>query len=145
RALGPAALRGRLDVGSSAATLLEARPAGRRIPVVLVVDDGAANRELVRACVAGGDCEVRTAEDGMTALQSIKASVPDVVLLDVQMPGLDGFEVCERIKAFPKGRLLPVVMITALEHTSDRVRALDADADDYMSKPVHRSEPFARV
>ena len=145
RALRPAAWLGRLDGGSSAATVLEARPAGRRIPVVLVVDDGAANRELIRACLAGVDCEVRTAEDGMTALQSIKASFPDVVLLDVQMPGLDGFEVCERIKAFPKGRLLPVVMITALEHTSDRVRALDAGADDYMSKPVDRTELVARV
>ena len=67
------------------------------------------------------------------------------MLLDVQMPGLDGFEVCERIKAFPKGRLLPVVMITALEHTRDRVRALDAGADDYMSKPVDRTELVARV
>jgi putative two-component system response regulator len=88
---------------------------------------------------------VRTAEDGATALRSIKASPPDVVLLDVQMPGMDGFEVCERIRALPKGSLLPVVMITALDHTSDRVRALDAGADDYMSKPVDRTELVARV
>jgi putative two-component system response regulator len=88
---------------------------------------------------------VRTAEDGPSALRSVNASPPDLVLLDVQMPGMDGYEVCERIKATPKGALLPVVMITALDRTSDRVRALECGADDYMSKPVDRVELVARV
>src|SRR6267378_2578371 len=113
--------------------------------VVLVVDDGAANRQLVQAYMTGIDCEVRMAENGESALEQIKAEPPDLVLLDVQMPGLDGYEVCRRIKAGPRGRLLPVVMITALNQTDDRVRALESGADDFMAKPVERVELVARV
>jgi putative two-component system response regulator len=116
-----------------------------RVPVVLVVDDGAANRELIEACLAGIDCEIRTAEDGRTALSMIQDDAPDLVLLDVQMPGMDGYEVCARIKTGPRGALLPVVMITALDQTHDRVMALEAGADDFMSKPVERVELVARV
>src|SRR3984893_2743329 len=112
---------------------------------VLVVDAGAANRELLQAYLAGLDCDVRLAEDGASALEQIKADPPDLVLLDVQMPGLDGYEVCRRIKAPPRGRLLPVVMISALNHTDDRVRALESGADDFMAKPVERVELVARV
>jgi putative two-component system response regulator len=143
RALRPAAWLGPMDGDS--APIPQRRPRNRRIPVVLVVDDGPANRELIEACLGGVDCEVRTAEDGPSALRSVNASPPDLVLLDVQMPGMDGYEVCERIKATPKGALLPVVMITALDRTSDRVRALECGADDYMSKPVDRVELVARV
>ena len=113
--------------------------------VVLVVDDGAANRQLVQAYLAGLDCDVRLAENGASALEQIKAEPPDLVLLDVQMPGMDGYEVCRRIKAGARGRLLPVVMITALNQTDDRVRALESGADDFMAKPVERVELVARV
>jgi cyclic di-GMP phosphodiesterase len=124
--------------------LPQRRKSGRR-PTVLVVDDGVANRELIEACLAGVECDVRLAEDGTRALAEIEAAPPDLVLLDVQMPGVDGYQVCQQIKADPKLRLVPVVMITALNQADDRVKALESGADDFMSKPVERVELVARV
>jgi putative two-component system response regulator len=115
------------------------------MPVVLAVDDGAANRELIAAYLSEIDCEITLADDGRAALDIVETDPPDLVLLDVQMPGMDGYEVCRRIKAMPRGRLLPVVIITALNHSNDRVAALEAGADDFMSKPVERAELVARV
>lgn len=144
-ALTPAAWLGRLDGDLHPTPLPEPKRSSRRTPIVLVVDDSAPNRDLIKACLQDVECQVRTAQDGHEALALIEESPPDLVLLDVQMPGMNGYEVCERIKAGEKGSLLPVVMITALDHTTDRVRALTSGADDYMSKPVDRIELVARV
>src|SRR5882672_10292871 len=145
-ALTPAAWPSRLAEDRLSLPATRSRShAANRVPVVLVVDDGAANRELIEACLAGIDCEIRTAADGRAALNIVEGAAPDLVLLDVQMPGMDGYEVCSRIKARPRGELLPVVMITALDRSHDRVMALEAGADDFMSKPVERIELVARV
>src|SRR6266581_3028059 len=115
------------------------------MPVVLVVDDGAANRELIRLYLSTIDCEVRLAADGMTALEMVQNDPPDLVLLDVRMPRMDGYEVCRRIKAMPGGRLLPVVMITGLSQTTHRVMALEAGADDFMAELIARVRSALRL
>jgi putative two-component system response regulator len=111
----------------------------------LIVDDSRAIRSVIEVCLTGVDCEVRFAHDGPRALAMIENDPPDLVLLDVQMPGMDGYEVCQRIRANPRFRLLPVVMITARSHTEDRVKALERGADDFMTKPFERAELVARV
>jgi putative two-component system response regulator len=146
-ALTPAAWPSRNDASRDASGADPQRQSGAFLtrPVVLVVDDGIANRQLIQAYLADLDCEVCLAGDGASALQIIESSQPSLVLLDVQMPGIDGYEVCRQIKAGPRGRLLPVVMITALDRTEDRVMALESGADDFMTKPVQRVELVARV
>jgi two-component system cell cycle response regulator len=112
---------------------------------VLVVDDVPANVRLLEAKLTAEYFDVLTADSGPAALELIAAHAPDVVLLDVMMPGMDGFEVCARIKADPRTQHLPVVMVTALSDTRDRVRGLEAGADDFLTKPVNDLALFARV
>jgi putative two-component system response regulator len=117
----------------------------RRQQVVLVVDDHPLNLELIEGCLADIDCRVITATDGIEALELVKRDHPDLVLLDVMMPRMDGYEVCQRLKASPEGKLLPVVMVTALGQIADRVRGLEVGADDFIVKPIERVELVARV
>jgi len=112
---------------------------------VLVVDDILSNVKLLEAKLSAEYFEVVTAFNGMEALGKIEEHTPDIVLLDVMMPGMDGFEVCRRIKSNPKTAHIPVVMVTALDQPSDRVAGLDAGADDFLTKPVDDSALFARV
>src|SRR5512140_1090826 len=112
---------------------------------VLVVDDILSNVKLLEAKLSAEYFEVVSAFNGLECLAKIDESVPDIVLLDVMMPGMDGFEVCRRIKANPKCAHVPVVMVTALDQPSDRVAGLDAGADDFLTKPVDDAALFARV
>lgn len=112
---------------------------------VLVVDDLLPNVKLLEAKLTSEYFDVVTAGDGPSALASIAANAPDIVLLDVMMPGMDGFEVCRRIKDDPKTTHIPVVMVTALSDNADRVRGLEAGADDFLTKPLNDTALFARV
>ncbi|MGA7676522.1 MAG: PleD family two-component system response regulator [Rhizomicrobium sp.] len=112
---------------------------------VLVVDDILSNVKLLEAKLTSEYFEVVTAFSGAEALAKIDECEPDIVLLDVMMPGMDGFEVCRRIKANPKTAHVPVVMVTALDQPSDRVTGLEAGADDFLTKPVDDAALFARV
>jgi len=112
---------------------------------VLVVDDIPVNRQLLEAKLLAEYYEVAQAGSGHEALDAARTWQPDVVLLDVMMPGMDGYEVCARLKADSTTAHLPVVMVTALVDAAERVRGLDAGADDFLSKPVHDATLFARL
>src|SRR5580693_729905 len=112
---------------------------------VLVVDDILSNVKLLEAKLAAEYFDVVTAFNGLECLAKVKDTAPDIVLLDVMMPGMDGFEVCRRIKSDPKTAHIPVVMVTALDQPSDRVAGLEAGADDFLTKPVDDAALFARV
>ena len=112
---------------------------------ILVVDDDAANRELLQETLIAEGMEVVTAPDGRSSLEEFARLKPDLVLLDVNMPFLDGFEVCRRLKSNPETRLTPVVLVTGLTGREDRVRGIKSGADGFLSKPVDQSELLAHV
>lgn len=112
---------------------------------VLVVDDVLPNVKLLAAKLSREYFDVITAHSGPEALERVNEDMPDIVLLDVMMPGMDGFEVCERIRANPATMHIPVVMVTALSDSTDRIRGLEAGADDFLTKPVNDIALFARV
>ena len=112
---------------------------------VLVVDDILSNVKLLEAKLSSEYFEVVTAFSGTEALAKMEGSDPDIILLDVMMPGMDGFECCRRIKTNPRTAHIPVVMVTALDQPSDRVAGLEAGADDFLTKPVDDAALFARV
>ncbi len=112
---------------------------------ILVVDDIAANLRLLEAKLLAEYYEVALAASGPEALATVARWAPDVILLDVMMPGMDGYEVCRRLKSTPATMHIPVVMVTALMDVAERVRALEAGADDFLSKPVDDATLFARL
>lgn len=116
-----------------------------KAPLILAVDDNKQNLSLLERALTAVQYQVVTAEDGPTALELIGKAAPDLVLLDVMMPGMSGYEVCKRIRANEATCLLPVVMLTALTDVADRIRGIEAGADDFLSKPVNREELLTRV
>jgi len=112
---------------------------------ILVVDDAEPNRELISAYLEHGGHKILLAASGAEALLLLQRHPVDVVLLDVMMPHMDGYEVCERMRQNYSTRLTPVVLVTSLDDRSDRIRAMDAGADDFLSKPVDQMELLARV
>ena len=111
--------------------------------VVMVVDDDAPIRRMLVRTLAAEGFEAKAVADGGGALAAIEKSAPDVLVLDVAMPGLDGFDVCRRVRA--KGLALPVLLLTARDTVAERVAGLDAGADDYLVKPFATEELLARI
>src|SRR5262245_1711651 len=112
---------------------------------ILVVDDEAKNVKLLEAILLPRGYEAVHASNGEEALQQVQQERPDLVLLDVMMPVMDGFEACRMLKENADSRLIPVVIMTALGHVEDRIKGIEAGADDFLTKPVHRDELLARI
>jgi two-component system, OmpR family, alkaline phosphatase synthesis response regulator PhoP len=122
-----------------------AESAAARRARVLIADDNEPNRELLEAYLAEIDCEIATAVDGADTMDKVAAFGPDVILLDVMMPKLSGFEVCQRLKGDPATSPIMILMVTALGELGDIERAVEAGTDDFLSKPVNRVELVKRV
>ncbi|MFG0255475.1 MAG: response regulator, partial [Rhodopirellula sp. JB053] len=103
---------------------------------ILIADDNVANRELLEAYLATVDCELETAVDGADTLEKVESFKPDLILLDVMMPKLSGFEVCKQLKENPKTSGIMILMVTALSELGDIERGVSAGTDDFLSKPV---------
>jgi len=113
--------------------------------VVLLVDDNQQNLELMQAYLDDLPCRTETAMDGIEAMERIAQDRPDLVLLDVMMPRMSGFEVCQKIKSNPETRGTAIIMVTALNEVPDYERAVESGTDDFLSKPVNKLELITRV
>jgi two-component system alkaline phosphatase synthesis response regulator PhoP len=112
---------------------------------VLIADDNEPNRELLEVYLAEVDCDIATAIDGRDTLDKVASFRPDIILLDVMMPKLSGFEVCQQIKGNPATSPIMILMVTALGELGDIERAVEAGTDDFLSKPVNKAELVKRV
>ncbi len=117
----------------------------KRSPVILVVDDNQQNLELLQAYLEDIDCRAVPATDGPEALDIVAKEPPDLILLDIMMPKMSGFEVCRRLKNDPKTAEIPVIMVTALGELGDIEHAIECGTDDFLSKPVNKLELLTRV
>ncbi len=116
-----------------------------KLPTILVVDDDQQNLELVQAYLEDIECETVAARDGIEALELVAAARPDLILLDVMMPKMSGFEVCRRLKNDPDTSTIPVIMVTALNEFGDIERGIDSGTDDFVSKPINKLELLTRI
>jgi CheY-like chemotaxis protein len=114
-------------------------------PLVLVVDDNEQNLELILAYLEDVDCQTISAANGIEALDIVRKKLPDLVLLDVMMPKISGFEVCRRMKNDPQTADIPIIMVTALNELADIEKAINSGTDDFLSKPVNKWELITRV
>jgi CheY-like chemotaxis protein len=112
---------------------------------ILIADDNGPNVELLEAYLTGIDCQIAVAVDGRDTLEKVASFQPDLILLDVMMPKLSGFEVCQQLKTNPATRGIMILMVTALNELGDIERAVDAGTDDFLSKPVNKLELVKRV
>lgn len=112
---------------------------------ILLVDDNPQNVELMQAYLDSLPCRIRTAHDGLEAVREIERDPPDLVLLDVMMPRMSGFEVCQKIKSNPRTRDIVVIIVTALHEVGDYERAHESGTDDFLTKPVNKLELLIRV
>ena len=123
-----------------------ARPGdGDRPPRVLIADDNPQGAELLEAYLSATDYDVRIAADGEQTLQQVRDWQPDLILLDIMMPRISGFEVCKRLRADPATRDIAVLMITALDQPADIDRAVEAGTDEFVSKPINKHDLLQRV
>jgi CheY-like chemotaxis protein len=112
---------------------------------VLVVDDNPQNLELLVAYLESLGCHITTAVDGLEAMEKVPQEQPDLILLDVMMPRMSGFEVCRKLKSDPATREVPIIMVTALNELGDIQRGVESGTDDFITKPVNRLELTTRV
>jgi len=115
------------------------------MPTVLVVDDNQQNLELLLAYLEDVECRTLAATDGPSALDLVRTNPPDLILLDIMMPRMSGFEVCRRLKNDPATADIPIIMVTALNEFGDIERAINAGTDDFLSKPINKWELTTRV
>ncbi|MGC4007175.1 MAG: response regulator [Pirellulales bacterium] len=121
------------------------KPVKARKSRILIADDNAPNCELLEAYLADVECDIDVAVDGRDALDKVAANIPDLILLDVMMPKLSGFEVCKTLKTDPATRGIMILMVTALNELGDIEKAVDCGTDDFLSKPVNKVELIKRV
>lgn len=114
-------------------------------PKILIADDNLQNVELLEAYLSDVDCEIRTAFDGEETLKVVAEYAPDLLLLDVMMPRLSGFEVCRKLRADPATKDLLILMVTALNEASDFERGVQVGTDDFLTKPVNKVELLCRI
>jgi two-component system, OmpR family, alkaline phosphatase synthesis response regulator PhoP len=125
--------------------LAEASMPPSPVPRVLIADDDPQGVELLEAYLSDSGYEIRTATDGEATLRQIHEWRPDVILLDIMMPKISGFQVCKRIRADAESRGMGVLMITALDQPSDVERAVEAGTDDFLTKPINKTELLRRI
>lgn len=112
---------------------------------ILIVDDNLQNVELLEAYLESLPCSIITANDGVEAIDAVNQEKPDLIILDIMMPKMSGFEVCQKLKSNPKTRDIPIIMVTALNEVGDVERGVEAGTDEFLSKPFNKLELITRV